>query len=257
MLSLALIDQPLGTAAMTVPAAKVKTLCTDSEAALVRASRKGELETLSHAKVKQLAARARKLTTKWRDLKRGQSRAHSSQVGFGKIEANTKLKGEIFRDALASFEARLASLGSSADHATDKPRAKTKKDRSAEHRATRAAIRKGMIAAQDLVNSEPKAEAKPTAVHSAKVSAPSAKPTALVTKAAAPAKAVAPVVSTKKSALPKVRHKIPTIVNEAKQRQATTAAKHSRVARSGKTTRLKSHVKSSGKRAQARRDAKN
>jgi hypothetical protein len=249
---------------MTVPAAKVKTLCTDSEAALVRASRKGELEALSPAKVKQLAARARKLTTKWRDLKRGQSRAHSSQVGFGKIEANTKLKGEIFREALSSFEARLASLDSSADHSADKPRAKSKQDRSAEHRATRAAVRKGMIAAQDLVNSEPKAETKPSAVPSAKVSthstkgtASAAKPSVSVNQAAAPAKAVAPAVSTKKSVLPKVRHKIPAIVNEAKQRQATTAAKHSRVARSGKTTRLKSHVKSSGKRAQARRDAKN
>jgi hypothetical protein len=235
--------KPSGTTAMTIPASRVKSLCTDSEAALVRASRKGELEQLSHAQVKQLAVRARKLTNKWRDLKRSQSRTRSRQVGFGDVDSNTKLKKQIFREALTSFEARLVKLETSGTHAAEKSRPTTKKARSAEHRATRAAIRKGMTAVQDLVNSQVKEEEKPAA-------APPAKP-------ALPAKAVPALRQPTKVALPKQPRKEIAIVDQAKQRQAITAAKHSRVARSGKTTRLLSHVKSRGKRVQARRDARN
>ena len=228
---------------MTIPASKVKSLCTDSEVALVRASRKGELEQLSHAQVKRLAARARKECDKWRDLKRGQARIRSRQLGFGDAASNTKLKQQVFRDALTSFEARLAKLDASESRASEKSAGKTKKDRSTEHRATRAAVRKGMTAVQDLVNSQVKEVEKPADTPPAK-SAPAAK-------------AVPTVRQPVKAALPKQRHKKPATVDQAKQRQAVTAAKHSRVARSGKTTRMLGHVKSRGKRVQARRDVKN
>lgn len=229
---------------MLIPKSKVKSLCTDSEAALVRASRKGELEQLSQAEVKQMAVRARKLVDKWRDLKRGQARTRSRQAGFGDVDANTKLKKQIFRDALASFEARLVTLGEQEAHVAKKPAPrKTKKDRNTEHRATRAAVRKGMVAVQDLVNSQVKKEEAPAVTPSVKPAMP-AKPAPVVRK---------PV----KRTLVKAHQKPMAVIDQVKQRKATTAAKHSRVARSGKTTRVLSHVKSHGKRAQARRDAKN
>ena len=79
---------------MTIPASKVRSCCTSSETALVRASRKGELEQLSHAALKRLAVRAGTLSDKWRDLGRGQSRVRRRKVGFGEIDANTKLKAQ-------------------------------------------------------------------------------------------------------------------------------------------------------------------
>ncbi|HQX53748.1 MAG TPA: hypothetical protein PLR25_27790 [Planctomycetaceae bacterium] len=76
---------------MTIPSNKVKALCSDSETALVRASRKGELENLSPASLRQHSVRARKLADKWRDMERGQSRTRSRQSGDTAAE-NTKLK---------------------------------------------------------------------------------------------------------------------------------------------------------------------
>ncbi len=240
---------------MTIPAAKVKALCTESEAALVRASRKGELELLSHAEVKQLAVRARKLVGKWRDLKRGQSRTRGREAGFGEADANTKLKKQLFLEALTSFEARLEKLEAKGAHTAAKPAPKTtKKHRTVEHRATRAAVRKGMVAAQDLVNSELMSEPAPAAPAPVAAKAPAAKP-AVATKK--PAKAAAPAARPAKTAVPKGRQKSVAAIDPTKQRKAITAAKTSRVARSGKTTRVLSHVKSRGKRVQARRDAKN
>lgn len=253
---------------MAIPAAKVKSLCTESEAALVRASRKGELELLSHAEVKELAARARKLVGKWRDLKRGQSRTRSREAGFGAADANTQLKKQIFRDALDSLEARLEQLAGKPAAMAAKPAPKqTKKHRAAEHRATRAAVRKGMVAVQDLVNGELGSE--PPAAK-----APAAKPSAAkapAAKAAIPKPATKPAVAAKsttakstaaarrpaKAPAPKGPQRPVATIDPAKQRKALTAAKTSRVVRSGKTTRVLSHVKSRGKRVQARRDARN
>jgi hypothetical protein len=267
---------------MAIPASKVRAICTESEAALVRASRKPELELLSHAEVTRLVAQARKLFRKWRDLGRSQARARSEKVGFGEKAANTRLKVEIFEDTVKKLEARLAKLDAS-DAAGKKARL-TKQDRSAEHRATRAAIRKGMTAAEDLVN-EDKHKKRAAGVKSAtKATAPSKAVTAKSVPAPAPAPVAKPKPATKsrrpiKPATtplpnavdllearsltnvatlipPKKLHSKIAELNPAKQRKAITAAKQSRVLRSGKTTRTLSHVKARGKRHQARRDAK-
>jgi hypothetical protein len=137
---------------MIVAASRVKSLCTGSEVALVRASRKGQLEQLSPTQLKRHAARARKLFDKWNDLDRGQSRLRSRQVGFGDSDANTRLKAQIFRESLNSFEAQLAKLESLAIVSANHAKVKTKKARTSDDRATRAAIRKGMSAVEDLLN---------------------------------------------------------------------------------------------------------
>jgi hypothetical protein len=137
---------------MTIPASKVRALCSESEIAIVRASRKPELAKLSRAEVKRLAIRARKLRDKWQIVARDQSRARSRLVGATQADKNTQLKAEIFRDALDVFEARLKQLDESGAPTARKSRPKAKKERTAEHRATRAAVRKGITAAADLLN---------------------------------------------------------------------------------------------------------
>ena len=124
---------------MTIPSSTVRSLCTSSEIALVRASRKGQIERLGHTELKRLAIRARKLYDKWHGLSRGQSRTRSRQIGVGDPDANTKVKAQIVRDALDSFQARLTAGETTKRPAAKKPPPKSKRARSAEHRATRAA----------------------------------------------------------------------------------------------------------------------
>ena len=95
---------------MAVPAATVKTICTRSEAELVRSSRPPRLGQLTLAEVKQLAARARKLSDKWSGQSRSQSRVQSRKAGLGESAKNTQLKAQAFRDALENFLAQVARL---------------------------------------------------------------------------------------------------------------------------------------------------
>jgi hypothetical protein len=136
---------------MSIAASKVRTICTSSEAALVRASRRPQIAQLSHADVRRLSNRARKLFDKWQGLSRAQSRGRSRAKGLGESAANTQLKTEIFRDALESLNARLAALDGSGNPKGSAR--KTKRSRRAEHRAARAATRQGMVTTQRQVNS--------------------------------------------------------------------------------------------------------
>jgi hypothetical protein len=131
---------------MTVSTAKVSTLCTSSELALVMSSRPPELSQLSQFELKRLAIRARNLCDKSLDQGRSQARAKSRRMGSGSVAERTLLKKQIFADALKSFEARLAKLEAAAAPAAARPRPKTKKIRNASHRATRAKVRKGLAA---------------------------------------------------------------------------------------------------------------
>jgi len=258
---------------MAVAASKVKAVCTDSEVALVRASRKPELEQLSAAELKRNAARARKLFDKWQGQERAQARQQVRQAGTPDTETNTSLKAQIFREALDSFEARRTKLG-----ATGKPAAKNKKARVAEHRARRSAVRSGMAAALDLVNRErqpskpAKAKGKAGAVKPAKPAKAAAKPTKVAaagkavaavkkpTPTAKPAKALSkPLAKPGKSKAPAfaVSQLAPMEVpNAAKQLRASTKAKQVRIAKSGKATRVVGHISARGRKAQARRDSK-
>jgi hypothetical protein len=235
---------------MTVAASKVNSVCTAAEAALVRASRKPVLEKLTAAELKRNIARARKLFDKWQGQGRTQARTQVCREGTPDLESNTKLKAQIFREALDSFEARAAKLSVSG-----KPASKDKRSRAAEHRTRRAAVRKGMTATLDVVNSQ-RAAAKPAK----KKAKPIAQPTA--TKSAAkPAPAdgkQAKKTGAKQAALPASSTQLAPLVtpSPAKQLRATTVAKQSRIAKSGKTTRVVGHVSARGRRAQARRDSK-
>jgi hypothetical protein len=127
---------------MIVSATQVSTLCNSSELLLVRASRQPELHQLSHADLKRLTIRARKLADKWLDQSRSASRKLNRQAGSGAPPRGTKLKAQIFSDALKSLTARLAQFEGTPAVATSQP--KTKKSRNASHRKTRAKVRKAL-----------------------------------------------------------------------------------------------------------------
>jgi hypothetical protein len=234
---------------MAVTVSTIKALCTQSEAALVKKSR--QLEQFTAAELKKLSARARKLSYNWHAVARGKSRARGRESGFGEAAANTKTKAQIFRDALVRFEARLAEVGAELSAAGKRARrGASKRERSAEHRARRAAVRKGLTAAEDLLNAEARPQPKPAA-----------KPKTPAKRAAKPAaKPVAKAASPKTKTPPGPPKKRPIALAEpslSKQRVAAAAANEARIARTGRTTRMAGHVGARTRRAQGRCDSLN
>ncbi|QEG37183.1 hypothetical protein [Bythopirellula goksoeyrii] len=240
---------------MPVPAAKVKEVCSTQEAKLVRSSRRPELGKLTPSQVKQHAARARKLYEKWLALSREQSRAKSKKTGFGDSQANTKLKVEIFGDALKSFEAELAKID---PQSTPKKKAKTKKARSAGHRAARAEVRAKLRAEVDSEKESSKASVKKKAKKKAAKESTTKELEKTAKKKSASSKKKVSKKSTKKISPASNPTSNPGLtVNKKKSRKATTAAKKARISRSGLTSRVAGHVSARGKRAQAARDSRN
>jgi hypothetical protein len=128
--------------AMAIRLSELKSLCTPSELALVRASRKPELAKLEPAQLQRHARRARKLFDKWQDLSRQQARSRSRQAGFPDLNTRTQLKVRVFQEALQSLEAEGARRQSAGSAAGGKPAAiKPKRIRTQEHRKTRARVR--------------------------------------------------------------------------------------------------------------------
>jgi hypothetical protein len=130
--------------AMIVSVAKLSTICSSSEIALVRSSRKPEMNQLTPVELKRLAVRARKLFDKSLDQGRTQARAKSRVFGSGSVAQRTQLRKQVFSEALKNFEARLAQLDATPAASAVKTKPKTKKVRSAGHRATRAKVRKSL-----------------------------------------------------------------------------------------------------------------
>lgn len=242
---------------MAVPASKVKAICTTAEASLVRASRKPVLNELTSAELKRNAVRARKLFDKWQGLSRGQSRDRRRRTGSSDIDPNTQLKAQIFREALDGFEAQLAKTDQAAPRTGNSARAKaTKKIRGSEHRATRAAVRKAATVVKKSINATSGKQQAKAATPS--VPAERAAPTKANKPAAKPSVAKKTGAAAAKKALPPAKGRASTSsMTASQQREAITAAKKSRLARSGKSTRMAGHISARGKRAQARRDAKN
>lgn len=246
---------------MAVRLPTVRALCTEPELALVVASRKPELKLLKPAQVERLRERARKLVDKWKDLSREQVRKQSRKVGAVAEDTRSHQKAEIFAEALAAFDSRLAELqGGSKAKPKPKPAAK-KPARVAEHRSNRAEVRSALKDKKRVLNaSAPKAAAAPMPVPA---KAPEPAPAAVQTASSAePMAPVGPPVlpprsrKALRSAPPAKGPASRPQKDPAKQLAAVTAAKQARVARSGATSRMKGHVASRGRKAQARRDSK-
>jgi hypothetical protein len=247
---------------MAVPASKVKTVCTKAEADLVRASRKPQVEQLTAAQVNKYAAQARKLLEKWQGQKRSQARARSKQEGMGSADANSKLKVQIFREALANFKTKLKKLESAGTKAK-KTAEPSKATRAASHRAGRAAVREELkqtkLAMRAAAPTKKKAAGQVQSAPKAGTSA--AKPVAVAEPSSAPMPETGAPAATPPPAQPtKARppkKKAGLQVTKAKQLKALTAAKQARFVQSGQTTRMKGHVSARGRRAQGRRDSMN
>jgi hypothetical protein len=242
---------------MTVPAVKVKAVCTGSEATLVRASRGRALGQLNETSLKRHAVRARKLTDKWEGLAREQSRNRGRQTGSSGVDPNTQLKAEIFREALTAFETRLKTFEGAAKSPAASASSNQQK-RSAEHRTTRAVVRRDLASAK-MQRNEGSAKQKPKKSAPAKKAASEPKvvasaPAGVVAKTTA--RTVKPPANAKPLRATGTNLATSQIV-PGKQLRAATAAKQARTVRGGQAPRKIGHTSARGKRTQARRDARN
>jgi hypothetical protein len=242
---------------MTIRMSEVKAVCTANEVALVQASRNPLRDRLTLTEAKRHVVRARKLFDKWQDQSRAQSRVKSRKIGHGEVESRSTLKTEIFGDALRAFEARVSKLEAAGAKPTGgRSKNPPKADRARTHRATRAEVRADLAEAQLIANKpagKPKPARKPKPV--AKVEAPPA-PVATPPAAEPPPQAPAAGKTTKSRKALVPRPKNTPVVNAKRQLKAQAAAKQSRIARSGATTRVYGHISSRGKRSQGRRDSR-
>jgi hypothetical protein len=253
---------------MRVPLSEVKEVCTKSELALVTASRPPKLEKLSAAEVKKSAGLARKLFDKWQDLNRDQARDRSRKVGLGERDTRTQLKVRIFQEALQDFEARGSQAEASGKTDSKLSRSPPKKVRVVKHRETRASVRAELAEKHAALNAKAPAGKK---------GAGSAKPAAKVPATAAAAKPEATKPAESKRSVAGARRAAATVAKKkpkrtppptaaeaqsklsaspADQLNAATAAKQTRIARSGITSRVRGHVSARGRRAQGRRDSR-
>jgi hypothetical protein len=236
---------------MTIRMSEVKAVCTANEVALVQASRNPLRDRLTLTEAKRHAVRARKLFDKWQDQSRAQSRAKSRQVGHGAVESRSTLKAEIFGDALRAFEARVAKLEAAGAQPTGgRSKNPPKTTRARTHRAARAEVRADLAEAQLRANTPTR---KPNSI--AKVAAPPA-PVAQPPASEPPSVPAADAKPAKSRKAPVPRPRSTPVVNAKRQLKAQAAAKQSRIARSGATTRVYGHISSRGKRSQGRRDGR-
>jgi hypothetical protein len=190
------------------------------------------------------------LYDKWLALGREQSRAKSKKVGFGESAANTKLKTEAFGDSLKAFEDQLAKQPG---NAAPNKKVVTKKKRNAGHRSDRFDVRKELREVKESLKEPARKAAKKKAVKKA-----AAKKKVVQKKVVEPVTAEEPVKKAVKRTRPKTAPGGNPGLNfdKGKARQAKTAAKQSRLDRSGVTSRVRGHVSARGKRSQGRRDSK-
>jgi hypothetical protein len=247
---------------MAVAASRVRAVCTGAEVRLVRTSRHPALGALTLGEVRKYAVQARKLADKWTDRSRNEARGKSPQTGARAAADNTQLKAQIFRDALASFEARAAELSAAGAHPGDAPKPpKHKRKRSAAHRASRTTARQGLAVEASLLNAQAgarprKRSAKPSPSASVPAEPPAKTPVAAPPARAAKAAAKKPKPPAKAGAKPAKPAAKTTSLKAVKRQPAVAAAKKSRLDRSGITTRKAGHIGARTRRKQGRRDAR-
>jgi hypothetical protein len=131
-------------------------LCTASELQLVEATRRGKLEELTPAGLRQKISRTRKLLSKWRDAAKRQGRKARGR-GKGGISLpsrgtdNTERKISLFNEVLERFETRLAKLEAAA-----KPKVSSVADkRSGRPKGVRRKVAKSAKGASKVKKSTP------------------------------------------------------------------------------------------------------
>lgn len=212
--------QHVGVAAEIIPAQvveKARALLTAAEKKFFDSSFGASLAKHTHAQVQAAVKQARILRNKWRDLHQSQSRSakRSGRVTEA-ANARTRDKHDILAGVVERFEKRLGELQAAVTAAAKPP--------------VKAAAMKKAVKPAAKVKTKVKPSAKSAAARSKKASR-------RVTAGLPTTPAVELV-----------------LFDRAKQRTATTAAKASRITRSGQGTQRLGHMAASGRRAQRRRD---
>lgn len=275
---------------MSLSLDEIRSICTPAEYGLISSSRSPSIEKLSTAELKKNAANARKLSDKWQKLARGQSRSQSKKTGEPNLDSRSYAKQQAIHDAVAAYEARLATASTitTVEAAPKKP---TTKQRTATARVSRQSARTELLGVKKTLNKAAKASTpKPPAAKAAPaktVAAPAAtkpaarKPVAAKSAAAKPTSKTAAAKKTLVQTAAKrtakraaVASASPALAEPAKKVVKTTAkpgivvptteakaqlagrAKANRVKLSNRTSNIAGHVSGTGKRTQAKRDSK-
>jgi hypothetical protein len=259
---------------MALSSQELRELCTTKEWAIILASQPGTVEKLSQADLKKHAANAQKLVSKWQDLSRSQDRTESRRSGSPNLDSRSHEKHQAFKDAVAAFQASLASAASTpVAAAKGKPTSKT---RSIEARTQRRSTRKSLSNVKQSLNrsAKPAPTANPTPATATAKEVATKKP---ATKKAAPKKPAAKTAATKLAAQRKKRaaalasaassspapaatKKPPKAIkakaSPAAQTSLSGKVKSTRTAIAVRTNKIAGHVSGKGKRAQGKRDAR-
>jgi hypothetical protein len=236
---------------------QARSLCTVAEYRIVKASLSSRL---TDAQVRTKIRLVRDLRDKWRDQSKRQRRAAQETFGKRAVDASgrSKEKAKLFTDLLAHLETRAGTAAAPAKSSRgSKAPAKKAASVRAEHSFGKSAKKS---AQRPTGESAGKSTGKPTG---RSVGKSAARPAARTPKAAAPIGSLATLSASLAAAertpatsitvaLPAHRAVRPS---RAAQRAATTAVKNKRFRESGER-RTMSHVRASGKRAQARRDSR-
>jgi hypothetical protein len=203
---------------MQIDFVAAKTLCNASEFSLLLDTRPKSLTQFSAAELKRKLARARELADKWR----GQAKRQGYSSNGSAMRSINKCA--LFVEATDRFQARLAKVG-------EAPAAKVDKKK----------LAADALAAQQAAN-------RMAAKIPVKKTAKKASAKKATTKKAPAKKAVAKKAPAKKAARERI-----DLSTQATQRARQTS---SRVAASGKSSRVRGHVSAQGRRNQAARSSR-
>lgn len=273
---------------MAISVAQARLICTKAELEIVIPSTTKEIGALDAKQLQALIRRARTARDKWRDLKADQTRDTkvSDPARLETANARSAEKAQLFDEVLGRFEKRLSKLEPGKSPAAPAAAKATKTVRAASHRQTRSQVRGELIAKTETLNAKSKPAATAPAVTKAAPAAPATTAAPAVKKAAKPAAKSKPVSKKATSKKPPKRKAVPkpqlpppatsippaeglaaasiaaghplagqTPVTQGEKKRnlkATTAAKASRISRSG-SPQILGHVAAQGRRNQAKR----
>jgi hypothetical protein len=206
---------------------QAKSLCTDAEFRLLSETKPGPLSRLTLGELRKFIPQARKYSDKWLQQSRKQG---NSTDGAG---ARSLQKHEMFKEALARLEGKMAKLDGAAPAKKAVAKKAVAKKASAKKVVTKKAVAKKVVA---------KKAAKKTGAKKAAASN-------VVSKAAKKAAA-------KKAVARKVSGNVRSAMSLAKQAKQKSIGTSLRIAASGKGSRVRGHVSAQGRRNQAARSAR-
>jgi hypothetical protein len=258
---------------MAFTVVQAKSLCTNGELSLVRASTRNEIGKFSISRIRQKLDRARKLRDKWRGQAEKQRRDTQIAQRARQTDANARSaeKAELFGETLGRFEAQLATLEAKGAKGRSTPKRQPARTPSATNRAERSEIRAELKVDHLALGTSKKAKAgKLTKQKVLAAATPSlADGTKTVETQAAPKRRSTPATlpeaksnrgkrahaGTGMTAIESARELQGLHITKGKQLRASSAAKKSRLQASS-IMRVQNNASARNKRSQGKRDAR-